>query len=67
MIGIVHDPVFGPVISFGTGGTAVEVFADNNVALPPLNDYLSQQLIQGTRADRFLRPSATCRRPTRTS
>jgi acetyltransferase len=55
MIGIVHDPVFGPVISFGMGGTAVEVLADTNVALPPLNEYLSRQLIKGTRADRFLK------------
>ena len=29
MAGIVQDPVFGPVISFGLGGTAVEVFADS--------------------------------------
>ena len=54
MIGIVQDPVFGPVISFGTGGTAVEIFADNEVALPPLNEYLSSQLIKGTRASAYL-------------
>ena len=54
-IGILQDPVFGPVISFGTGGTAVEILADNQVALPPLNEYLSKQLIQGTRAATFLR------------
>ncbi len=54
MIGIVHDPVFGPVISFGAGGTAVEIFADSNVALPPLNEYLSGQLIRGTHASVFL-------------
>lgn len=54
MIGIVQDPVFGPVISFGTGGTAVEIFADNQVALPPLNEYLSKQLIKGTRASAYL-------------
>jgi acetyltransferase len=54
MIGIAHDPVFGPVISFGAGGTAVEIFADSAVALPPLNDYLSRELIHGTRAARFL-------------
>ena len=54
MIGIVQDPVFGPVISFGTGGTAVEIFADNKVALPPLNEYLSKQLIKGTRASAYL-------------
>lgn len=55
MIGIVQDPVFGPVISFGTGGTAVEVFADNQVALPPLNEYLSRQLIKGTRISAYLK------------
>ncbi|MGB5465811.1 MAG: bifunctional acetate--CoA ligase family protein/GNAT family N-acetyltransferase [Sedimenticolaceae bacterium] len=54
MIGIAHDQVFGPVISFGAGGTAVEVFADSQVALPPLNEYLSTELIRRTRAARFL-------------
>lgn len=55
MIGIATDPVFGPVISFGAGGTAAEIFADSNVALPPLNEYLSRDLINGTRAGRLLR------------
>ncbi len=55
MVGIASDPVFGPVVSFGTGGTAVEIFADQRVALPPLNEYLSRELINGTRAARFLR------------
>ena len=55
MIGIAHDPVFGPVISFGAGGTAVEIFADSHLALPPLNEYLSRELIRGTRAARFLK------------
>ncbi len=55
MIGIAHDAVFGPVISFGAGGTAVEIFADSQVALPPLNEYLSRELIRGTRAARYLR------------
>ncbi len=55
MIGVIRDPVFGPVISFGAGGTSVEIFADSRVALPPLNDYLSNQLIEGTRAAKFLK------------
>jgi acetyltransferase len=54
MIGIARDPVFGPVISFGAGGTAVELFADSQVALPPLNDYLGREMISGTRMARFL-------------
>jgi hypothetical protein len=55
MVGIAHDPVFGPVISFGAGGTAVEIFADSQVALPPLNEYLSKDMIRGTRASKFLK------------
>ena len=31
MIGVLTDPVFGPAITFGTGGTAVEVYADRAV------------------------------------
>lgn len=54
IIGIATDNVFGPVISFGTGGTSVEVFGDTRVALPPLNDYLSQQLIRSTKAAKML-------------
>ncbi|MEO5341718.1 MAG: bifunctional acetate--CoA ligase family protein/GNAT family N-acetyltransferase [Gammaproteobacteria bacterium SHHR-1] len=55
MLGIIQDPVFGPVIRFGAGGVASEVFADSQVALPPLNEYLSKQLISGTRMAQFLR------------
>jgi len=54
MVGVVHDPVFGPAITFGTGGTAVEVHADRAVALPPLNGMLIEDLIRGTRASRLL-------------
>jgi acetyltransferase len=54
MVGVVHDPIFGPAITFGTGGTAVEVHADRAVALPPLNGMLIEELIRGTRASRLL-------------
>jgi acetyltransferase len=54
MIGVVRDPVFGPVISFGTGGTAVEVHRDRAVALPPLNEYMIKKMICRTRAARML-------------
>ncbi|TSA48759.1 MAG: GNAT family N-acetyltransferase [Nitrosomonadales bacterium] len=54
MVGIVADPVFGPVITFGAGGTAVEVMADRAVALPPLNQHLVGNLIAGTRVAKLL-------------
>ncbi len=55
MVGIVSDPVFGPVVTFGAGGTAVEVLADRAVALPPLNQHLVKNLIAGTRVSRMLK------------
>ena len=53
--GMSTDPVFGPVLLFGEGGTAVEVVADSAVALPPLNVKLAHELIGETRIWRRLR------------
>ena len=54
MIGVTSDPIFGPVITFGAGGTMVEIMADRAVALPPLNHFLVQDLIQRTHVARML-------------
>ncbi|MGZ8225684.1 MAG: bifunctional acetate--CoA ligase family protein/GNAT family N-acetyltransferase [Methylococcaceae bacterium] len=54
MIGVVRDPVFGPAISFGLGGTMVEILQDNAVALPPLNAYMVEQMIAKTKAAKYL-------------
>lgn len=54
IVGATVDRVFGPVILFGHGGTAVEVLADRAVALPPLNEPLARSLIQRTRVARLL-------------
>jgi acetyltransferase len=54
IVGSHVDPLFGPVILFGQGGTAVEVVADRAVALPPLNEPLAQALIDRTRVARLL-------------
>lgn len=63
IVGITTDPVFGPVVLFGQGGVAVEVTADQAVALPPLNRVLAADLVGRTRVARLLagyrdRPSA---------
>ncbi len=50
LVGVVKDPVFGPVITCGSGGTAVELIADRATALPPLNGFLARNLIERTRA-----------------
>lgn len=54
IVGASCDPVFGPVILFGQGGTAVEAIADRTVALPPLNMALARDLVAETRVSRLL-------------
>jgi acetyltransferase len=54
IVGASIDPVFGPVLMFGQGGTAVEVIADRAVALPPLNRVLAKELISRTQVRRLL-------------
>lgn len=52
---IADDPVFGPVIVFGRGGTAVRVIDDLALALPPLDLRLAHELIGRTRVARRLK------------
>ncbi len=54
ILGIAQDVLFGPVILFGHGGTAVEVLRDQALALPPLNLHLAHELMRGTRIFRLL-------------
>ena len=54
IVGASIDPVFGPVLLFGQGGTAVEVLADRAIALPPLNRVLARELVSRTRVARLL-------------
>jgi len=54
IIGVTSDPVFGPVIMFGQGGTAVEVISDRAVALPPLNMALALDLVSRTKISKLL-------------
>jgi acetyltransferase len=54
IIGASIDSLFGPVMLFGQGGTAVEVVADRALALPPLNRSLARALVERTRVARLL-------------
>lgn len=56
LVGVIDDPIFGPVITFGAGGTAVEVLRDRAVALPPLNELIAESMIDHTRVARLLGP-----------
>ena len=54
IVGASIDPVFGPVLLFGQGGTAVEVLADRAIGLPPLNRALARELVSRTRVAKLL-------------
>jgi acetyltransferase len=54
VVGVIADPVFGPVINFGAGGIAVEILRDRAVALPPLNAHLAEAMIRRTRVAKML-------------
>ena len=54
MLGIVRDPVFGPVLSFGAGGSMVEVIRDCSTGLPPLNDFLARDMLERARVGAHL-------------
>jgi len=54
VVGVSRDPIFGPAILFGAGGTMVEILRDSAVSLPPLNEVLASRLIDGTRVARLL-------------
>ncbi|MBV8508076.1 MAG: bifunctional acetate--CoA ligase family protein/GNAT family N-acetyltransferase [Alphaproteobacteria bacterium] len=54
LIGLVDDPVFGPLVAFGQGGTAVEIVRDSSLEFPPLNPLLTRRLMARTRVWQLL-------------
>jgi len=54
IVGVTTDKVFGPIVMFGHGGTAVEQLQDAALELPPLNDALARAQMARTRVWRLL-------------
>jgi acyl-CoA synthetase (NDP forming) len=46
LVGVVHDPSFGPVIACGAGGTAVELLKDVAVRITPLTDRDATEMVR---------------------
>jgi acyl-CoA synthetase (NDP forming) len=55
IIGAVRDPLFGPLMMFGSGGVEVEGLKDVAFALAPLNQAEAQEMIRKTWAGRKLK------------
>lgn len=53
-VGAVTDPVFGPVIRFGVGGSMADIINDRSIALPPLNELIARYRINQTKVAKML-------------
>ncbi len=50
IIGVVQEPVFGPLVVFGLGGVTTDVLGDRSARLTPLTDVDAAALIRSIRA-----------------
>ncbi|MFT5323161.1 MAG: acetyltransferase [Planctomycetaceae bacterium] len=50
ILGAKRDPLFGPVLMVGFGGTAAELFRDRALELPPLNERLARRMLESLRS-----------------
>jgi acetyl coenzyme A synthetase (ADP forming)-like protein len=46
IVGVVHDPSFGPVVACGAGGVAVELTKDVQVRLAPITDRDASEMVR---------------------
>jgi acetate---CoA ligase (ADP-forming) len=53
-LGIVRDPLLGPLVVVAAGGTLVELVAERAVALPPLDRDTALEMVAGLRVARLL-------------
>ncbi|MDD5509225.1 MAG: GNAT family N-acetyltransferase [Dehalococcoidales bacterium] len=54
IIGVTHDPQFGPLIMFGLGGIYAELFKDTTIRLHPLTDVDAGDMIQSVKMAKLL-------------
>jgi len=54
MVGVTHDPLFGPLIAVGLGGIHVEILGDVQFRITPLTDHDAAGMIRGIKGYRLL-------------
>jgi acetyltransferase len=54
IVGLSHDPLFGPVLLFGLGGIFVEVYEDVALRACPITRSDAQEMIQEVKGTRLL-------------
>ena len=54
IVGVVQDPLFGPLVMFGMGGTATELLGDRSFRILPLTDVDAAELVRSLRSSPLL-------------
>lgn len=54
MVGMTEDDVFGPLITFGLGGTYIEILEDVSVRITPLTYYDANQMLDEIKGNQLL-------------
>jgi acetyl coenzyme A synthetase (ADP forming)-like protein len=54
LAGAVQDPVFGPLVAFGTGGVLAELIGEAQFRLAPLTDLDAEELVRSGKAGRLV-------------
>jgi acyl-CoA synthetase (NDP forming) len=54
IVGVVQDPLFGPLVMFGLGGVATELLGDRSFRVLPLTDLDAAELVRSLRASPLL-------------
>jgi len=54
IVGVVEDPLFGPLLMFGMGGTATELLGDRSFRILPVTDVDADELVGSLRSSPLL-------------
>jgi acyl-CoA synthetase (NDP forming) len=54
MVGVTHDPLFGPLIAFGLGGIHVEILSDVQFRVTPLTERDAAEMVRQIKGYRLL-------------
>ena len=54
IVGVTHDPSFGPLVLFGLGGVTAELLADRALRIVPITDEDAQELVRSLRGSPLL-------------
>src|SRR4029450_12309335 len=55
VVGVSHDPLFGPVVMFGLGGVFVEVLGDVTFRVPPFGKDEARRMLEELKGAALLR------------